>query len=134
MVAEMVAILLFEISDFQINQKKMTNKDEKSVFGSSFENLGQYRRVEILHAYNIIDDTIKDAFDLVRTKRKRYLHLWSQDYAALPVDAVAVYNATVTIVIRAIGQDFKDGKIILNPALVKYLEKSGIYEPEKEGE
>lgn len=132
MVAEMVAILLFEISEFQINGKAMTQEDEKSLFGSSFQKLGQERRVAILRAYNIIDDDIRADFDLIRTNRRRYLHLWSQDHVTLPGDAVAVYNSTIKVVIRAIGQNFSEGKVVLNPPLVKYLEKTGVYEPEKE--
>ena len=127
MVAEMVALLLFEIADFTINGQPMTISNQKSLFGSPFEKLSQYRRVEILRAYEIINDESKDAFDLIRTRRRKYLHLWSQDHDTLPKDAVSIYNAAVSIVVNVIGQDIKDGKILLNPALVKYLERSGKY-------
>ena len=50
MVAEMVAILLWEIADQQLNGQLMTNQDEKALFGSEFEKLGQERRVSILSA------------------------------------------------------------------------------------
>lgn len=130
MVAEMVAILFFEISDFKINDQPMTLTNQKALFGSDFEKLSQHRRVQILHTYNIIDDEIKTAFDLIRTKRRRYLHLWSQDHDRLPGDAVEIYNATVSIVVNIIGQDVQKGKLLLNPALVRYLDRSGIYEPE----
>ncbi|MFQ5965627.1 MAG: hypothetical protein ACE5KZ_15235 [Candidatus Scalinduaceae bacterium] len=128
MVAEMVAILLFEICDFKLNNKSMNEHDQKSLFGSTFEKLGQDRRVQVLYAYSIINDEIKKSFDLIRNKRKKYLHLWSQDHRTLSKDAIEVYHATVSIVVRAIGQDIKEGKIALNPSLVKYLEKRGIVE------
>jgi len=79
-------------------------------------------------------EDIKQAFEVIRTTRRKYLHLWSQDHTTLPADAVAVYHAAVSIVVRAIGQDFEAGKIRLNPALVEYLEKSGVLEVPKEGE
>lgn len=128
MVSEMVAILLFEMSEFRINERGMTQDDQTSVFGSSFEQLGQHRRVQILFTYGIIGNDMKSAFDLVRTKRKRYLHLWSQDHDMLESDAKDTYNSAVFIVVKVIGQDIEDGKINLNPSLVKYLQRSGIFE------
>ncbi|MCP4608501.1 MAG: hypothetical protein GY845_07290 [Planctomycetes bacterium] len=128
MVAEMVAILLFEISEFKINNRIMAEDDQIATFGGSFEKLGQYRRVQILHTYSIIDKETKESFDLIRLKRKRYLHLWSQDHDTLASDARDTYNSAVLIVVKAIGQDITDGKINLNPALVKYLQRSGIFE------
>lgn len=129
MVAEMVAILFFEIAEIRLNNAIMTVDDEKALFGSPFEKLSQQRRVEILDGYGLIDSEAKSAFDLIRTKRRRYLHLWSQDHEALPADAIATYHAAITLVIRAIGQEIHEGKIILNPALVRYLERQGIYDP-----
>jgi len=114
-IAGIIAILLFEISDFTINGKVIT--------GSEFEKLGQLGRVAILKTYNLIDDQLKNNFDLIRTKRRRYLHIYSQDHDELSGDVVEVFKATVTIVAKIIGQDVRDGKIVLNPALVRYLEK-----------
>jgi hypothetical protein len=68
-------------------------------------------------------------FDVIRTRRRRYLHLWSQDHERLPGDAVEVYKAGVALVVRVIGQDVVDGKLRLNPRLMKYLERSGLFEP-----
>lgn len=134
MVAEMVAILLYEISEFKINNRKMEPSDENALFGSPFEKLSQDRRVRILRAYNIIDDVIKDNFDSIRTIRKKYLHLWLHDYESLPKDAVRVFDAAIDLVVKAIGQDIREGKIYLNPAMVKYLERKGIYIPKEEGD
>ncbi len=46
MVAEMVAVLLYEISNFSLKNRPMTEQDQTSVFGSKFEKLGQDRRVQ----------------------------------------------------------------------------------------
>lgn len=126
MVAEMVTMLLFDITEAKINQRIMTESDQEALFGRPFEKLDQYRRVEVLRAYGIIDDQLKTAFDVIRTTRRKYLHLWSHDLASAPVDALKVYNAAILLVVRAIGQDIKDGGIVLNPALVKYLQRSGL--------
>ena len=132
MVSEMVAMLLFEMSDLSLNNRSMNNKDEKALFGSPFEKLGQHRRVEVLHAFSIIDDDTKADFDLIRTTRRKYLHLWSQDHESIPKDACNSYNAAVSIVVKAIGQDIRDGMLMINPKLVKYLERSGVYKPEED--
>jgi len=126
LVAEMVSILLFEISDSKINNRRMGIKEQNALFGSSFENLGQQRRVDVLFAYKIIDEATKSQFDMVRTKRRRYLHLWSEEHEQLANDAVAVYDATVRLVVKVVGQDFRDGKLLLNPALVTYLRRAGV--------
>lgn len=129
MVAEMLSLLLYDISEFKINNKIMDERDQRSLFGARFEKLGQNRRIEVLSAYGIIDDDTKSTFDTIRTKRRRYLHLWSQDHEFLPSDAVEVYFSAVSLVVKVIGQDIREGKLFLNPALVKYLERQGTYEP-----
>jgi hypothetical protein len=133
MVAEMVAVLLFEISQFSLNNKPMSEKDQVSVFGRRFEKLGQERRVQILSAYGVIDGKLVEAFEHIRGTRNRYLHLWSQDHEQLPLDAISSFEAGVLLVISAIGQNIKDGKLILNPALLRYLDQKGTYKEEEEG-
>ncbi|MFA6054752.1 MAG: hypothetical protein WC769_05185 [Thermodesulfovibrionales bacterium] len=132
MVGEMVAVLLYEISTFSLNNKPMTEQDEINIFGRRFEKLGQERRVQVLHAYGVIDTQLQKAFELIRITRNKYLHLWSQDHDQLPNDAIASYNAAIVIAVSAIGQNIQDGKLILNPSLVKYLAQKGIYKDKEE--
>jgi hypothetical protein len=127
MVAEMVATLLFDTAEASVNNRKMTASDQRAIFGREFEKLDQFRRIEVLYTYGIIDDTTKSAFDRIRTIRKKYLHLWSQDHADMPTDAVTVYHSALTIVVQAIGPDLREGGIVLKPGLVRYLEKAGVY-------
>ncbi len=124
-VAEMIAVLLFEISDFKLNDKSMSEKGQKAIFGNKFEKLGQERRINILYAYDVIDDKIKQYFDTIRGIRNRYLHLWSEDHDRLSSDAITCYESALFVVVSVIGQKFSDGKIILNPSIMKYLEKHG---------
>jgi len=131
MVAEMVAILYFDISDVKMGDKKLNKELQKQIFGSSFEKLGQDRRVKILKAFKIINQQTAQRFDTIRIIRKRYLHLWSQDHDRLSVDAIESFKAAASIVAELIGQDFISGKIKLNPKIVSYLEKTGVFEPEE---
>jgi len=130
MVAEMVAMLIFEISEPLVNGKPITREHEIGLFGCEFEKLGQERRIAVLKTYNLIDDQLQESFGLIRTKRRRYLHIYSQEHDTLPEDAVEVFKAAVSIVVKIIGQDVRDGAIVLNPTLLKYLEKQGIVEQE----
>ena len=125
-VAEMVAILLFDIHEFTINGSHMNNSTQESVFGSTFERLGQERRVRVLNAFGLIAVDVKESFDLIRTRRNRYLHSWSQDSPDIRGDAKQSYGAAVSLVSHVIGQDIRDGRIALNPQLVKYLESKGL--------
>jgi hypothetical protein len=134
MVAEMVTILIFDISDATINNKPIDKSTQVQLFGSHFEKLGQERRVAVLHGLNLIDEKLKSSFDVIRSKRRLYLHFYSQDHSQAALDAVEVFNATVEIVVRVIGQDFKDGKILLNPDLIRYLKQRGIVEPLEQSE
>ena len=68
-------------------------------------------------------------FDTIRLVRRKYLHLWSQDHDRLADDAVTCYHAAVGLVVTVIGQDVKDRAIVLNPRLVEYLARQGMYEP-----
>ena len=128
MVAEMVAVLLWELAESKLNSQAMTEREETALFGRKFEKLGQERRVRILEAYRIIASKVADDFDTIRRIRRQYLHLWSQDHQRLAEDAVKCFHAAIGLVIEAIGQDFKDGKVLLNPALVKYLGRKGMLE------
>jgi hypothetical protein len=132
MVAEMVALLRREVAEVSLNGRPMTPEDERSLFGSSFERLGQERRLQVLAAYGLIDAATKGRFDTIKETRRGYLHLWSQDHESLPKDAITSYHAAVALVATTIGQDFQDGKIVINQPLVKYLERQGVYQPRDE--
>jgi hypothetical protein len=123
MVAEMVAILLFDIGQIKINDGAITERGQVEIFGSTFERLPQARRISVLRGYGMIDDRLKEAFDLVRKRRARYLHFWSQDHDDLPGDARAVFVAAVMLVVSAIGQNLQEGKLGLKPRFVGYLER-----------
>ena len=107
----------------------MTLADQRALFGSTFEKLGQERRIQVLSAYGVADAEAQQRFETIRDTRRKYLHLWSQDHDSLPEDAVKAFHAAVGLVTTAVGQDFRDGKIVLNPRLVKYLERRGVYAP-----
>ena len=120
--AEMVAMLLWKLAETQLNARTMKKKDEEALYGRSFENLAQARRVEILSAYGIIEPGRAEDFDTIRRTRNKYLHRWSHGHDDLQADAEKCFHAATRLVREAIAPlGFEDGKIMLNPKLVKYL-------------
>lgn len=134
MVAEMVAILFFELSEMKINDRPMSSAAERRLFGSSFEGLGQARRVDILWAYEIISEELKEKFDRIRTRRRKYLHFWSEEHQAIEKDSRDCYLAATELVVGVIGQDFADGRVLINPKLLEYLKDRGLLSMESGAE
>ena len=85
------------------------------------------RRIKVLEMYGLIDGAAKGRFETIRQRRRGYLHPLLRDHDSLPDDAVKSYYAAVALVATTIGQDFSDGKIVISQALVKYLEREGVY-------
>ncbi len=98
MVAEMVAILLFQLSEVRIGGRVMSNKDEANVFGREFERLGQERRASVLVAFGMVDESTFRNFEDVRGIRNNYLHWWSRDHNAIEKDAIKSYRAATELV------------------------------------
>ena len=127
MVAEMLAILIFEVAQPNLNGQGITERLQRGpVSAVSFEKLGQQRRVTILHACDVINDELKDSFDRIRTTRRQYLHLWSKDYGNLSTDAVRCYRDALKVVAFVLGQTIRDGKLVLNAKLTRYLRAQGV--------
>lgn len=123
MVAEMAAILTFDMADVEINGRKLGADEQKALYGSTFEKLGQERRVSILAAYGVIDEGVKQCFDQVRAARRRYLHLWSASHVQLEKDAIDCFTSTVKIVVGALGIEVADGRLLLKAQVLEYLKR-----------
>lgn len=125
LVAEMLALLLRDMSHLSLNGKPMTVNDERRLFGSSFEKLGQERRVGVLHAYGIIDDETQSAFDAVRSIRRRYLHFLGTPDDDIVPDATNCYVNTVDLTMKIIAeQGFQEGRILLRRQVLDYMRKN----------
>jgi len=127
-IAEMVAMLIWEMSEPQLNGRRIDQEQEVALFGSHFENLGQERRVSVLRAYSLAPEPSFVAFDVIRSVRRRYLHLWSHDHDRLAPDALSCFKAATQLVSAVIGSEIKDGQLRLSPELSRYLERRGALE------
>ena len=129
MVAEMVALLVFEMNEMRINDELLTQEQQRQIFGDTFEKLGQYRRIRVLQAHRLITPAMVGHFDAIRGIRKKYLHYWSQDHDDLQKDSADTCRAALSLVVEVVGQKIEDGKIKLSPGLIRYLERKGMIQP-----
>lgn len=132
LVAEMIALFLFELSILE--NANIKSKDGELISSNKFESEGQQKRIQLLYRNNLVDEGMKSDFDLIRTIRRKYLHLWSQDHGSLQQDALAVFPATVSLVVRALGLKVSQGNIILKQSIVEYLKRTGSFRPEDDTE
>ncbi len=125
-VAEMVAILVYELHDPQMRAVSMSHGDQKALFGRRFERLDQRRRIQVLGVFGMMNDEDRERLNLVRDVRNKYLHFWSEGHDSLRADAIKVYLATVSLVASAIGYGIDaSGRIRLRPGMIRYLERRG---------
>jgi len=122
-VGEMLAILLWKINDFRLNGRPITEQDEIGIFSSSFENLGQDRRLKILKTFGYITETQYNSFDIIRKIRKPYLHLWTTDLQNEQTDALDVFKKSFQLFKEVTGIGLADaGTVKVSPLLMKLFE------------
>jgi hypothetical protein len=130
LVTEMIAILFYEISEYAMDRRPLDEKAVKDLIGNrQFENLGQEKRVRVLFGLKLIDESLRLHFDKVRNIRRTYLHFYSKAHSNIERDAAAVIDSTAAILIALIGQDFHEGRLLMNPHFLRYLERLGIVKP-----
>lgn len=122
-IAEMIAILLFKISSINLNANEISIEDQRNMFGDTFENLGQSRRIGVLYAFKILDDKMRGILIEIKKIRNSYMHFFTQNHEGIKKDAKRIFEKTEEIVTLVIGQEIKDGKFILNESLLHYIEK-----------
>ena len=125
-VAEMLAILLFEMSEVNVRKDPMSVEQERRLFGYKFESLGQKRRVEVLLGLGSIDEPLAKMFDEIRRIRRRHLHIFSESHESLPEDSILAYTTAVSLVVTVIGQDVTNGGITYKPEMARYLAEKGL--------
>jgi hypothetical protein len=126
-VAEMLAVLLYDITTVSLAGEPISRQQESLLFGSKFEKLRQERRTQVLLVMRQIDNEVKALFDEVRKTRNKYLHIYTQSHDNLAVDAEAIFNQTVQLIVRALGFGLSgDGRFTMRPDLLQYMRERGI--------
>jgi hypothetical protein len=105
MVAEMVAMLLFDMADLKHEGQPLDDPLQKKLFGNTFELLGQERRVDVLLAYGLITSEQKGWFTEIRNIRRGYLHIFSNEVRDASTDARKAFRFALAIVFMVLGSD-----------------------------
>jgi len=122
-VGEMLAILLWKINDVRFKGNSILEQDEVGLFGTSFEKLGQDRRLKILKTFSYINENQLINFEAIRLNRKPYLHLWTADLANEQADALNVFKKSFLLFKQITGIGLADaGTVKINPLLLKLFE------------
>ena len=127
-VGEMLAILLWKINEVRVKGKIITKKQEKGLFGRSFEELGQEQRLRILKTMSFITPDQHQKFGVIRASRKPYLHLWEVNpkYKNEKNTALDVYKKVSYLFKKIMGISLDNASTIKvdNPQLQNYLIKN----------
>jgi len=135
MVGEMVALLLWDISKLRLKEKPWDEKAQTAILGSTFEKLGQARRIKVLCAVGVVKSESVVVFDGLRNIRNKYLHFLSQSHELAASNAKQAYQHASKLVEIVLGVRIEGGAVVLRPDLETYLIERGIIEaaPEKQG-
>ncbi len=126
-VAEMAAILLWEISEWP--NRPAGEEVQKMLRGESFENADQSRRVDVLRFLGVIDSKTKGDFSAIRIARGTYLHILSASHDAIATDARKAFVAAANIMTSVLGVSYPSpGVIAFRPELMAYLNSKGLVE------
>jgi hypothetical protein len=93
-VCEMLAIFTHQLHLYRLGEAATTDEQQKLLYGSTFERLGQDRRVAVLKALNLIDDEVAKMFNLPKEIRNRYLHWFSRPTDKISQDAIVAWRTT----------------------------------------
>jgi len=125
MILEMVAILMFELSRPTHNGEPLDEETQRRIFGATFEDLGQQRRVDILRAYGLIGEDQEREFRQAAGIRRGHLHRLSMASDYLAADARSMYRHALVIVETALGPEDASKPWTLRASLVQYLRGKG---------
>lgn len=124
-VAEMLAILVWKINDIKLKGIDITNKEEKGLFGDTFDRLSQHKRLDILNTMGCITKEQYDKFTYIRKSRNPYLHIWGIGLENEKETTLQVYKKTFQLFKEIIDIGFAEpGKIKVNPLLIKFINKN----------
>ncbi|MBI4115134.1 MAG: hypothetical protein HY447_01010 [Candidatus Omnitrophica bacterium] len=122
LVGESLTMLIYRIYKFEINKKIIDKKQEEQLFGREFDNLDQYRRINVLKGLGLISEEQHQMFSELRQLRRPYLHLWEVDTSNIQGDAKKSFIIATNLFksVTRIGIGSK-GELIMDPNLLNYI-------------
>ena len=124
-ICEMLAIFWYDLAQVKAPQGVMDTKTQKLMYGRSFEKLGQERRLNVMRAVGLLDDSTYKKFAAIKDLRNKYLHYFSRSHRQIASDAKKSWVITRDLLAQVFNIKFKNGKMLLDPSLLRYLSEKG---------
>jgi len=120
-VAEMLTIFFLELhlQDVDDQESMRRQLDE-------FEEMRQVDRIKQLVRKKAISPDDAQRLRKIKDTRKQYLHIFSRQHDAIELDAVNIYGLTFAVLAPAIVKGYRDGSVVLNPPLARYLKRHNL--------
>lgn len=123
-VGEMLTILIWKINNIKLNNQPISEKDEERLFGKSFENQIQQRRLQILRTFNLINEEQYSKFNSIRSNRNHHLHRWVIDPQSEKGRALDIFGNALQLFKEITGIGLATaGSLKVNALLLKFLEE-----------
>jgi hypothetical protein len=128
-VCEMLTLFVFQEIEFTINGAPVDSTRQRQLFGNTFDDLTQSRRLNVFRILGWVGDDVVGALDRVRGIRNRHLHIPERlDLGHMSGEARNAFKDTAFAVSKVIGQNVEEGKLIYTPLMLKYLQKAGHFD------
>jgi len=122
LVGEMVALWRFEMLEPKLAGRELGDDVQKLLLGTTFEKLGQERRVKVLRALRDLDEPLVDSFGQLRQVRRKYLHFPLEDAKRVDADARKAYKHACRLVKGTMGLTItEDGQSTIPPGVHSWL-------------
>jgi hypothetical protein len=126
-VAEMATILAWDILEPKLNNQPIDKKKQERLFGRAFDRLEQIRRIHVLQSMGFVGAEVADALNRIRGIRNEHLHVPAvRDENMEARHAREAFRDAVFVVSVLIGQDVKDGKLVLSAPMMQYLKRLNV--------
>ena len=123
-VSEMSLIFLFSVAINPNTERNYSIIEQKQLFGTTFEKLGQEKRLDWLAKLKLANEEFLLDAKMVQKIRRQYIHFLSKSYTRIQNDAEVVYKASFKLVKSLVDLPFgNDGRIIIPSHLSSYLRK-----------
>jgi hypothetical protein len=122
LVGEMVALWRFRMLEPKLDGRPFDEELQKLLLGREFDKLGQEERVRVLRAVDTLDELTVQAFGQLRAIRRRYLHFMIDPQRDIDRDAREALKHACTLVVKTLSVTFQDGRVVLPPKVMRYIQ------------
>jgi hypothetical protein len=124
LIAEMIAILLFELHERKLDETRLKHALAAERARLPFDEVRQERRVRVLKRLRLITPRQVKWFGTIRDIRNRHLHFFRPDGGS-EKEALLVYEAALGLIYTITRASGSRGKLSTNPLLMDMLRRQG---------